>query len=248
MLPLDEQSKKKLKDYFQENKLSYQQKKNLETMLRSAHSNPVHSAGFLFELNLKEKTKLIVFYFIFYIKKIKSVFFPSIVFASCFVSVCFLGAHFFVAKQDQDVLSEVAAASHEKKQNGVEFDLNGDLDNLQDWIDDLLSEDNSFSPDLPKQLVENYEAHKGHFFLYQGHQGVSIKIKPSALAMPYGGKWDDSILYIVQLDKNMESSFPKERVLRKIRSSTGKIRSIFAWREGAYGYAMVQPALFSEQM
>ena len=49
------------------------------------------------------------------------------------------------------------------------------------------------------------------------------------------------MLYIVKLTKKNENSFPKQKILKKIQAASSKIKRVYAWRDGAYGYAMVQP-------
>jgi hypothetical protein len=77
---------------------------------------------------------------------------------------------------------------------------------------------------IEKKLFESSEIHEvvlqpadfeGRFSLFQESQGFRIK-------------------------KNHESSFYLNHKLRKIQSTTGKIKSIYTWRQENYADAMVQ--------
>lgn len=218
MLLLDKNSKNEIKNHFHTVQLSVHQKKKLEELLLTT------SRGKSFWSSAKD---------IFFAR---GKFFASH-FLTAAAAVCITClANTWIDNSKHDVISEVAS-SHDVVALPADFNLDGNLDDLQEFINDSLPNHQAFKPELPKQLVQNYSAYEGRFFLFNGSQGVSINMVPTAL-----GEFDPSVLYILKLTKNSESSFPVEKQLRKIRSATGKIKRVYAWREGTYGYAMVAPA------
>jgi hypothetical protein len=113
----------------------------------------------------------------------------------------------------------------------ADFDLDGNLNDLPDLINDSLP-NHSFSPTIPKQIAQDFSAYEGRFFLFKGQQGVGM----------HGFKQKHpSTLYIVKLSDQNKASFPAEKMIRKVLSASGKLKRIYAWNDGAYGYAMVQP-------
>jgi len=146
-----------------------------------------------------------------------------------------------------DLISEVVGLS-ENLNFPADFNLDGNLNDLPDLINDSLP-NHSFTPAIPAQIAQNYSAYEGRFFLFKGEQGVGISVLPSLhedasipLRLQQGFEHRrHSTLYIVKLSDRNRSSFPTQRTSRKISSASGKIRHVYAWRDGTYGYAMVQP-------
>lgn len=156
---------------------------------------------------------------------------------------------------EPDPLFNVANLS-ENLEFPADFNLEGDLDELPDLVEDTLP-DRSFFPQVPRQLVNNFSAYEGRFFMFHGEQGVGIRVQPIKPAASAGsanlarrvataGKVrpadTHATLYIVKLSEKNGATFPKRRVASRVLSASGKIKRISAWREGAYGYAMVQSA------
>jgi hypothetical protein len=134
-----------------------------------------------------------------------------------------------------DLISEVVGLAENLK-FPADFNLNGNLNDLPDLINDSLP-NHSFTPSIPTQIAQNYSAYEGRFFLFKGEQGVGI----------HGFEQDrPSTLYIVKLSDKNRASFPAQKTSRKISSATGKIKRVYAWRDGTYGYAMVQPLNLDE--
>ncbi|BBH53835.1 hypothetical protein [Fluviispira sanaruensis] len=149
---------------------------------------------------------------------------------------------------NHDILSEMAFLP-DSESLPADFDLVGDAAALPQLTLESLP-NQAFKPVIPKKIAQKYEANEGRFFYLKGQQGVSISMKPLAPTLPHSTSeihsTRPSTLYIVKLSQKNENAFPKQRVLRKITSSTGKVRRVYAWQDGAYGYAIVQPQNISD--
>jgi hypothetical protein len=54
---------------------------------------------------------------------------------------------------------------------------------------------------------------------------------------------EPATLLIVKLSENSQRKFPKEKLTRKVAGKSGKMRKVKVWREGNFGYAMVQESV-----
>ena len=154
-----------------------------------------------------------------------------------------------------DLISDVDGISDSLK-FVPNFNLEGDFTKLPTEITDSIP-NHAFSPSIPSQISQNYLAYEGRFFLYQGSPGVGIRIMPSdakidpkntSQRLHDGFKQAimPSTFYIVKLTEKNRFYFPKQKTLRKIRSSTGKSKRVYAWGDNSYGYAMVQNVAVNE--
>jgi hypothetical protein len=50
----------------------------------------------------------------------------------------------------------------------------------------------------------------------------------------------NNTLYIVRLSKNARSQFPAEKTVKSITGKSGNKKSVNSWRDGKYGFALVQ--------
>lgn len=187
--------------------------------------------------------------FVFFLQRNKLILLSNL--ATAFAVACFfiVGPRFLsgieLASEPQDIVSEVAVQPDASRMP-ADFDLEGHFESLQEQIDDSLPREQMFNPNIPLQITKSYTAYEGRFFLVNGQQGVSINMK-STLGAPLephlinAGSSRPSTLYIVKLNHKSQAAFPQQKTLRKLLSATGKINHVYAWREGMYGYAVVQP-------
>lgn len=227
---LDPQSRHEFKKYFENIQLSEHRKKTLESLLLS-QSRPSYFLNF-FQFN-------------------KKVILSHFVTAAATIVITLGLAHYSNFTNEQsvhDVISEVATLS-ENLNFPADFNLDGNLNDLPDLINDSLP-NHSFHPVIPSQIAQNFSAFEGRFFLYKGEQGVGISVQPSVghlgekipLRLQEGFETKQpSTLYIVKLSEKNRSYFPSHKVSRKISSPSGKLKRVYAWQDGTYGYAMVQP-------
>jgi hypothetical protein len=153
----------------------------------------------------------------------------------------------FSFKDVPDPLSEVASFSDNLK-FPADFNLDGNLNDLNDLIHDSFPS-HSFAPSIPSNIAKDYSAYEGRFFLYKGEQGVGIQMKPSRnlvedlpVRLQQGFQNNSgSMLYIVKLSEKNRATFPIHKTAHKIVSPSGKTQKILTWREGFYGFAIIQP-------
>lgn len=240
-----------LKSHFDAVSLSSEQKQALEATLLS---HPVSSSLSLNEsiLNsfISPNRGRISFY--------KKIIFSHLVTAVVAIAVTLGFATYFHSANEitpaHDLISDVVNLS-ENLNFPADFDLDGGtLNDLPDLIHESLP-NHSFSPAIPVQLAQDFSAHEGRFFLYKGEQGVGISMLPMAqnnnstlpLRLHQGfERSQPSTLYIVKLSEKNRAAFPTQKVSRKISSASGKVKRVYAWSDGAYGYAMVQPLELGE--
>ena len=229
---MNESLRNDLKSHFHAISLSSAQKQALETSLLSYHesSHPSKFAQFF--------------------SKNRSVIFSHIATAAAAIVIT-LGfayySHSTIESAPHDLISDVVGLS-DNLNFPADFNLDGNLKDLPDLINDSLP-NHSFSPAVPMQIAQDFSAYEGRFFLYKGEQGVGISVTPLShdnsiipLRLHQGfERSQPSTLYIVKLSDRNRSSFPTQKVSRKIASASGKIKRVYAWRDGTYGYAMVQP-------
>ncbi len=208
------------------------------------------------EALLFKNTKSSLFTFSSFLIYHKKIIFSHIITATAAVTMTFLTAFYFNSNNElipRDIISEVVNLS-DNLNFPADFNLDGNLNDLPDLINDSLPKSSSFTPRVPKQLAQDFSAYEGRFFLFKGEQGVGISVLPSTHEEPIPmrlheglGHNQSSTLYIVKLSEKNKSSFPSQKTSRKIYSALGKLKRVHTWREGTYGYAMVQPfALLGE--
>lgn len=123
-----------------------------------------------------------------------------------------------------------------------DFDLEGDPNGFREIVQDVFPQKDVFQAELPKEVASgNFVPSEGRFFTWSGEPGVSIHLKssrsdPDAPAM----------LYIVRLTEKNERKFPKENTIKKLAGRAGKGKKVNVWRDGTYGYAMVQGVAINE--
>lgn len=134
-----------------------------------------------------------------------------------------------------------------------DFDLEGDANALADVMQDVFPADAElpFKAEFPSHLTGKFKPTEGRFFTWAGEPGVSIRLTPAALTrvssnLPsaVAGTLSSHVttLFIVKLNGFAEQKFPKERVVKRVATRSGKDRRIHVWRQGNYGYAVVQNA------
>lgn len=92
-------------------------------------------------------------------------------------------------------------------------------------------------------LMESDPIYGSRFFLFEDMPDVMGREKLRLSLSASHGVTDFPMLSMTKLTKNNEKG-----VLRKIKTATGKIHGIYAWRQNAYiyGYSVVQSNAFSE--
>jgi hypothetical protein len=122
-----------------------------------------------------------------------------------------------------------------------DFDLEGDPAGFREVVQDLLPQHDFFQAELPKELGHDYLPSEGRFFTWSGEPGVSIQLKISREDLE-----PRAILYIVRLTERNERKFPKDTAVKRVTVRSGKPKKVNVWREGPYGYAMVQSVAQSD--
>ena len=126
-----------------------------------------------------------------------------------------------------------------------DFDLEGDASALKDILTDVFAEQNFFAADIPKNIQALYSPSEGRFFSWDGEPAVSIQLQ-SSKELPNSVLNPPATLYIVKLSTKSAGRFPKEKLTKRIASKAGKMKKVNVWREGKYGYAMVQLVAVNE--
>ncbi|MBM3381229.1 MAG: hypothetical protein FJY29_02195 [Betaproteobacteria bacterium] len=120
-----------------------------------------------------------------------------------------------------------------------DFDLEGDSKAMNDIVFELFADKDFFVSDLPAQVLAEYQPSEGRFFSWDGEPAVSIQMNRNA--NPQAKKISEpATLLIVKLSEKSQRKFPKEKLTRKVAGKSGKVRKVKVWREGNFGYAMVQ--------
>lgn len=123
-----------------------------------------------------------------------------------------------------------------------DFDLEGDPSAMNDIVYELFADKNFFASDLPAQVLAEYKPSEGRFFSWDGEPAVSIQMNQNSNAKTKKLS-EPATLLIVKLSENSQRKFPKEKVTRKVAGKSGKMRKVKVWREGNFGYAMVQESV-----
>jgi hypothetical protein len=227
--------KQQVNEYFHNISLSKQTKHSLEHLI--THTPFSQKCHFLHKVKHSFFNKLNFSYF----KKKKK--FITHFTTACFSALTTWATIKFFENVSHDFIIDMVATVQDSRTLPPDFDLVGDASGLPELSLESLP-NQAFTPHIPNQLSQFYSASEGRFFLYKGLQGVSINLhsntnnKSNLLPHP-------ATLYIVKLTKNNLESFPKQKVLKRIKSSSSKANRVYAWRDDVYGYAMVQNVPFS---
>ncbi|MEN9810790.1 MAG: hypothetical protein RLZZ488_2357 [Pseudomonadota bacterium] len=127
-----------------------------------------------------------------------------------------------------------------------DFDLEGDSLAMQDIVFDLFADKDFFVSKLPAQVLAEYKPSEGRFFSWDGEPAVSIQMNKSNPQELAKLNPDPATLFIVKLSEKSQRKFPKEKTTRKLAGKAGKMHKVKIWREGKYGYAMVQSVAVTE--
>lgn len=136
-----------------------------------------------------------------------------------------------------DPIAELALLPAGHKLYPPDFDLDGDSTNLTEIIQDIFADKNFFVSDLPPQIVAEYAPATGRFFSWDGEPAVSIEMNKNNVTLSGG---QAATLFIVKLSEKSKRKFPQEKQTRKVAGRAGKVRKVKIWREGDFGYAMLQ--------
>jgi hypothetical protein len=123
-----------------------------------------------------------------------------------------------------------------------DFDLEGDSKAMHDIVFELFADKDFFVSDLPAQVLAEYKPSEGRFFSWDGEPAVSIQMNRNANAHAKKAN-EPATLLIVKLSEKSQRKFPKDKLTRKVAGKSGKVRKVKVWREGNFGYAMVQDSL-----
>lgn len=135
---------------------------------------------------------------------------------------------------DNDLLAELASVPAVRSYP-PDFDLEGDASALGEIVQEVFPTE-TFDVSLPEHVKSEYAPREGRFFTWAGGPGVSIRLTSNK---PESRLRGNTFLYIVKLSGKNERRFPKDRVVRR-SSNNGREKKIHAWREGKYGFAIVQ--------
>lgn len=205
-------------DYYEQTRLSPERVQELAQTLRSA---PMHRA------NARDS------FFRLGVKKIHSsgfgYFFTTV--AAAAITIFSINA----LENTSDPIDELTTVG--TRAYPPDFDLEGDATAFQEIVKELMPNE-SFAAEIPKHLRSKYSPAEGRFFSWAGEAGVRIRMvrADSTKATPQ----DNATLYIVRLPKHIESKFPVERTTKSVASTQGRNKRVKTWREGKFGYALVQ--------
>jgi hypothetical protein len=118
-----------------------------------------------------------------------------------------------------------------------DFDLEGDATAFQEIVKELMPNE-SFAAEIPKHLRSKFSPAEGRFFSWAGEAGVRIRMVRSDSSKT--SAQDNATLYIVRLPKHVESKFPIGKTTKNVASTPGRDKRVKTWREGKFGYALVQ--------
>lgn len=145
------------------------------------------------------------------------------------------------SEPQSDPIAELAQLPAGHRLYPPDFDLDGDSANLNEIVHDIFADNQFFVSDLPPQVVAEYAPATGRFFSWDGEPAVSIDLNKSNVNVASN---PSATLFIVKLSEKSKKKFPKEKQTRKVTGKTGKLRKVKVWREGNFGYAMLQePAI-----
>lgn len=215
--------KRQVHEYFKEKSLSTDSKRKLADLIHGTPAALPSKTSFGLLRNRKVSPLL-----------------SSIMSAAIAASVTFL----LVQPSNEETLDPIAELTQlpGPKVYPPDFDLEGDSNAMNDIVYELFADKNFFVSDLPAQVLAEYKPSEGRFFSWDGEPAVSIQMnqnsntKAKKLSEP-------ATLLIVKLSENSQRKFPKEKLTRKVAGKSGKMRKVKVWREGNFGYAMVQESV-----
>jgi hypothetical protein len=135
---------------------------------------------------------------------------------------------------EADALDEVLAAGTAYP---PDFDLEGDANSLHEVMHELMPRE-VFNPQIPLLVQQNYLPTDGRFFTWRGESGVRISLKQPSVKGK--AKRAGNALFIVRLNDKNTTKFPAKKVTKKVAARSGREKTIQTWREGHYGYALVE--------
>ncbi len=142
--------------------------------------------------------------------------------------------------QGKDSIEELASVA--TKPYPPDFDLEGDATAFQAIMQELMPNE-TFTAEIPKQIQAKFAPAAGRFFTWGGESGVRINLVSNNSGT---GLQNGAALYIVRLPKHAVKQFPLEKTTKKIKGIAGKDKSVKAWRDGRYGFALVQYVAINE--
>lgn len=163
----------------------------------------------------------------------------SLVSAALAASATFLIIKSFPEDETPDPIAELTQLPGPKVYP-PDFDLEGDSRALQDIVYELFADKDYFVSKLPAHVLAEYKPTEGRFFSWDGEPAVSIqmsKSNPSDFAKKGS---DPATLFIIKLSEKSQRKFPADKITRKVAGQAGKMHKVKVWREGKFGYAMVQ--------
>jgi hypothetical protein len=212
--------KQQVLSYYEPTQLSPEKSQNLARLLKSEPLIPVSSP-----ISLATRTKASL-------KKLHTSglgYFATAAAAAAFTF--FMAGAFENINDPIDELTTVGTRAYPP-----DFDLEGDATAFQDIVKELMPNE-SFAAEIPQHLRAKFSPAEGRFFSWAGEAGVRIRMVRSGLA---NTAQDNATLYIVRLPRHVESKFPLEKTTKKIAGTSGRDKRIKTWREGKFGYALVQ--------
>jgi hypothetical protein len=212
--------KQQVLSHYESTQLSPEKTQKLAQLLKSVPLNPVTTP---ISLSTKTKTAL---------KKLHTSglgYFATAAAAAAFTF--FTAGGFENANDPIDELTTVGTRAYPP-----DFDLEGDATAFQDIVKELMPNE-SFAAEIPQHLRAKFSPAEGRFFSWAGEAGVRIRMVRSGLAST---AQDNATLYIVRLPKHVESKFPLGKTTKKIAGTFGRDKRVKTWREGKFGYALVQ--------
>ncbi|NBO39209.1 hypothetical protein EBU99_11570 [bacterium] len=219
--------KKQVHDYFNKNELSTESRSRLRAALLLASSPSTHQPKQTL-ITIPPSTRW------------KNPVLSSILSAALAASFTFL----MVKPASEETLDPIAELTQlpGPKVYPPDFDLEGDSRAMHDIVYELFADKNFFVSDLPAQVLAEYKPSEGRFFSWDGEPAVSIQMHHQNTAQAKKANGPTTLL-IVKLSEKSQRKFPNEKLTRKVAGKAGKMRKVKVWREGNFGYAMVQDAV-----
>jgi hypothetical protein len=226
-----------LKPAWQSQVLGYFEEKKLSQTLRDSFKSSILNTPVITEENYKTSITQ---------EKIKKNWSTTII-SSAVSALLAASVTLIVVKnssdEQQDPIAELAQLPGPRVYP-PDFDLEGDSKAMQDIVYELFSDKDFFVSKLPAQVLAEYKPSEGRFFSWDGEPAVSIQMNKNSNTNgnPTLSKLgsDPATLFIVKLSERSQRKFPKEKVTRKVAGQAGKMHKVKVWREGKFGYAMVQ--------
>jgi hypothetical protein len=206
----------KVSQYFENIQLSPERSRELESLLRNT---PVNAPSF------SRRTSL-------WLSALQRIHNSGIGYATAAITAAALTFAVLEAnKESKDPIEELANVA--TKPYPPDFDLDGDATSFQSIMHELMP-DEAFTVEIPQHVQAKFAPSDGRFFTWAGESGVRIRLVNNK-----NGSTNNA-LYIVRLPQNALKQFPKEKVERSLAGSAGNKKKVKAWRDGKYGFALVQ--------